>query len=65
MDGEKHGRNSWSYLSKQNQRGSSAPQGRCGRELHCGRAKEQPGCDLDTVGNITTKEKKKGPWEAG
>lgn len=58
MDGEKNGRNSCSYPSKQNQRGSSTPQGRCGRELHCWRAKEQPGHDLDSVGNMTTTGKK-------
>lgn len=32
-------------------------------ELHCGRAEEQPGCDLVSVGNMTTegRKKKKGP----
>lgn len=30
------GRNSWSYLSKNKQRGSAISQGRCRRELHCG-----------------------------
>lgn len=29
------------------------------RELHCGRAEEQPGCDLVSVGNMTTEGKKK------
>lgn len=60
MDGwgeRKKGRNSWSYLNEQkNQRGSSTPQGQCGRELHCGRAKEQPGHDLDNMSTTITKD---------
>lgn len=47
-------------LSKQNQRGSSTQQ-ECRREHHCGTAKEQPGHDLNSVGNMMTKV----PREAG
>lgn len=55
-------------LNKQNQRGFSTLQEQCRREHHCGTAKEQPGHDLNSVGNIMTKKEKKikkGPSEAG
>lgn len=50
-------------LSKQNQRDFSTLQEQCSREHHCGTAKEQPGHDLNSVGNMMTKEK--GFREAG